>query len=75
MSASMAAEVRRFIWLIDVLYDHKTKLLLSAAVAIEDLCSDDKLPQECQRAVSRLSEMQSDTYMAAERTYPMYADW
>ena len=30
MSAAMASEARRFTWLVDVLYDHRVKLLVSA---------------------------------------------
>jgi cell division protein ZapE len=30
MSAAMSSEARRFTWLIDVFYDHKVKLLMSA---------------------------------------------
>ncbi len=35
MSARMASEARRFTWLIDVFYDHKVKLMMSAAVPPE----------------------------------------
>jgi cell division protein ZapE len=37
MTPRMASEARRFTWLIDVLYDHKVKLLMSAAVPAESL--------------------------------------
>lgn len=67
MSAGMGSEVRRFIWLIDVLYDRKIKLLISAAVEMESLYTDGALMMEFQRTVSRLSEMQSTEYMEAER--------
>jgi cell division protein ZapE len=73
MSISIPAEVRRFIWLIDVLYDCKTKLLLSSEVPIEEWGSQqdaDRLPPDFQRTVSRLIEMQSDRYMESARIYP-----
>ncbi|WP_293781366.1 cell division protein ZapE [uncultured Oxalicibacterium sp.] len=67
ISASMSSEARRFIWLIDVLYDHRIKLLISAAVPMDELYTVGGLSMEFQRTLSRLIEMQSDEYMEAER--------
>jgi len=67
ISASMSSEARRFIWLIDVLYDHKIKLLISAAVPMDELYTVGALSMEFQRTLSRLIEMQSDEYMETER--------
>lgn len=69
MSAGMSSEARRFIWLIDVLYDRKIKLLISAAVDMDQLYTDGALVMEFQRTVSRLIEMQSSEYMEAERQH------
>lgn len=69
MSAEMASEVRRFIWLVDVLYDHKIKLLISAAVAMDQLYVKGTQAMEFQRTVSRLIEMQSSEYMEEERRH------
>ncbi len=69
LSAAMGSEARRFIWLVDVLYDHKTKLLISASVAMEKLYTEGALSMEFQRTVSRLIEMQSAEYMEAERRH------
>ena len=67
MSAAMSSEARRFTWLIDVFYDHKVKLLMSAEVAPEALYTVGMLSNEFQRTVSRIIEMQSREYMDAER--------
>jgi len=67
MSADMASEARRFTWLIDVLYDRRVKLLMSAAVLPENLYTDGILAQEFHRTVSRIIEMQSRDYMQGER--------
>lgn len=69
MSAAMASEARRFIWLVDVLYDHKTKLLVSAEVPMDQLYVEGSQAMEFQRTVSRLMEMQSAEYMEAERRH------
>lgn len=67
MSADMASEARRFTWLIDVLYDHRVKLLMSAAVAPEQLYTEGTLANEFHRTVSRIVEMQSRGYKESER--------
>lgn len=69
MSAAMGSEARRFIWLVDVLYDHRIKLLISAAVAMDQLYVEGSQAMEFQRTVSRLIEMQSVEYMEAERRH------
>jgi cell division protein ZapE len=67
MSAGMSSEARRFTWLIDVFYDHKVKLLMSAEVAPEELYTSGMLANEFHRTVSRIIEMQSQEYMDAEQ--------
>ncbi|MGI4848601.1 MAG: cell division protein ZapE [Janthinobacterium lividum] len=67
MSAAMSSEARRFTWLIDVLYDHKVKLLMSAEDAPEALYTQGTLANEFHRTVSRIIEMQSQDYMESER--------
>ncbi|MEO6919605.1 MAG: cell division protein ZapE [Collimonas sp.] len=67
MSAAMSSEARRFTWLIDVFYDHKIKLIMSAAVAPDELYTQGMLANEFHRTVSRIMEMQSREYMDSER--------
>jgi cell division protein ZapE len=64
MSAEMGDRARRFTWLIDILYDHRVKLIVSAAVPPANLYVDGPNCREFPRTVSRLVEMQSRAYMA-----------
>ncbi len=67
MSVRMSSEARRFTWLVDVLYDRKVKLILSAEVEPEQLYTEGPLAHEFVRTVSRLHEMQTRAFMAQER--------
>lgn len=67
MPVRMASEARRFTWLVDVLYDRKCKLVVSADGPPEALYTDGPLAHEFPRTVSRLNEMQSKEYLAEER--------
>ncbi len=67
MSPRLASEARRFTWLVDVLYDRRVKLLLSAEVAADQLYTEGPLAHEFPRTVSRLAEMQSSAFLALER--------
>lgn len=55
---------RRFIALVDELYDRNVKLLLTADAPIADLYQGRKLSFEWQRTASRLVEMQSHRYLS-----------
>jgi cell division protein ZapE len=67
MSAAMSSEARRFTWLIDVMYDHKVKLIMSAETEPDELYTEGRLSNEFHRTVSRIIEMQSSEYMESER--------
>src|SRR5437660_3470200 len=59
LTPDMGDAARRFTWLVDVLYDHRVKLLLSAAVPAEELYREGPNSQEFPRTASRLIEMRT----------------
>ena len=67
MPPRMASEARRFTWLVDVLYDRRVKLIMSAAVGAERALPGRRMAHEFLRTASRLTEMQSADYLAAPR--------
>jgi cell division protein ZapE len=67
MSPRLASEARRFTWLVDVLYDRRVKLIVSAEVPPEALYTEGPLAHEFPRTVSRLAEMQSAQFLALAR--------
>lgn len=66
MSAADRNEAKRFVTLIDALYEAKTKLVCSAAAAPFDLYPAGDGAFEFARTASRLVEMQSEAYLTAE---------
>jgi len=64
MGAGTADQARRFTWLIDILYDHRVKLVASADVPAESLYVEGPHAGEFPRTVSRLIEMRTRDYMA-----------
>jgi cell division protein ZapE len=67
LSAAMSAQARRLTWLVDVLYDRRVKLILSAAVPVDQLYTGGVMAHEFVRTASRLNEMQTADYLAQER--------
>ena len=67
MTARQANEARRFTWLVDVFYDAKVKLAVSAEAPPEELYTEGVLANEFARTASRLIEMQSRAYLAEDR--------
>ena len=56
-------KARRFVTLIDALYEHRTALICSAAAPPDQLYTGHKGGFEFQRTVSRLIEMQGADYI------------
>ncbi|MCR9139878.1 MAG: cell division protein ZapE [Alphaproteobacteria bacterium] len=69
MEASARNEAKRFINLIDMLYDSKIRVFLSAAAAPDDLYRSRRGDEgfEFARTASRLFEMQSADYLASSK--------
>jgi cell division protein ZapE len=64
MGAETPDPARRFTWLIDILYDHRVKLVASAAAPADALYRGGPHAREFLRTVSRLVEMRTREYMA-----------
>lgn len=56
-------QAKRFILLIDALYEYGVKFLCSAAVPVQSLYAGGKIGFEFERTISRLMEMQSEDYL------------
>jgi cell division protein ZapE len=67
LSPKNADAARRFTWLVDVFYDDRVKLIVSAEAQPEALFPAGDNSAEFQRTASRLHEMQSTAYLQSER--------
>ncbi len=65
MTADERNEAKRFVTLIDALYEHRVKLVCSAQGEPKTLYGAGDSAFEFQRTVSRLMEMQAQDYLAA----------
>ena len=73
MSKARRNEAKRFINLIDTLYDNGVKLIVSADALPNDLYTDGGGTEafEFDRTASRLIEMQSEAYLASDKHAPI----
>ena len=67
MSPKHSDAARRFTWLVDIFYDDRVNLIVSAEAEPEQLFTAGEHAAEFQRTVSRLHEMQSVEYLQSER--------
>lgn len=63
LSADKRNEAKRFMTLIDTLYEHKIKLFCTAEVSVQDIYIEGDGAFEFRRTSSRLMEMQSAAYL------------
>lgn len=66
MNKEQRNEAKRFVMLIDALYEHKVNLICSAAVPPQELYPAGDGSFEFERTASRLMEMQSESYFGKE---------
>lgn len=66
MGAGKDDIARRFIAMVDEFYERNVKLIIAAAVPLEELYSSGQLDFEFRRCLSRLKEMQSHEYLARQ---------
>jgi cell division protein ZapE len=68
LSVEKSNEAKRFVTLIDALYEHKVKLICTAEVPAQELYTDGQGAFEFERTVSRLIDMQSESYLLLEHS-------
>jgi len=66
LTAAYRNEAKRFVTLIDALYEHKVKLICTAEAPARELYTEGDGAFEFERTVSRLMEMQSESYLRSE---------
>ncbi|HSN24356.1 MAG TPA: AFG1/ZapE family ATPase, partial [Methylomicrobium sp.] len=66
LSTAFRNEAKRFVTLIDALYEHKVKFICTAEAPAKELYIEGDGVFEFERTVSRLMEMQSESYLRSE---------
>ncbi|MEH6460723.1 cell division protein ZapE [Chitinimonas sp. JJ19] len=64
LTAKEASAARRLTWLVDVFYDYRVKLIISAQTEAEAIYTEGSFAHEFFRTASRLTEMQSTDYLS-----------
>ncbi|MXZ56131.1 MAG: AFG1 family ATPase [Gammaproteobacteria bacterium] len=64
LTATMEDAAKRFINLVDVLYDYNVNFVVQAASSITDLYKGTRYSKEFERTVSRLVEMASEAFLS-----------
>ena len=64
MTESHDSVAKRFVHLIDTLYDHNVKLIVVAEAEADQIYAGRRMTFAFERTVSRLSEMSSNNYLA-----------
>ena len=67
MGPELRNEAKRFVTLVDALYETRTNLIMSADAPPEKLYEDGTGAFEFERTVSRLVEMQGVDYLGAQK--------
>lgn len=67
LDPSQRNQARRFVWLIDALYERKVKLIASAEAEPNALYVEGDFANEFERTASRLYEMRGEEYLSAPR--------
>lgn len=73
LTADQEAAARRFVHLVDELYDQRVKLVIGAVVPFSQLYAGGLVQFPHERLLSRLAEMQSTEYLAAARSASSHA--
>ncbi len=63
LTPAQRSEARRLTWLVDVFYDYRVKVAATAEVEPESIYTEGDFANEFVRTVSRMVEMQSESYL------------